>query len=108
MVILLSASTLRAFLLRTKRQEQTNSLDKEVGSIFVARDGTKIKLLSQSSAQIFMVAIMEYLALHPSSPFLKAIILSTNARLERLMVDEHYVEAYDIAHCAFEFAVENE
>ena len=106
--ILMSASTLRAFLIRTKRNDQASILDNEVGAIFVARDGGKMKLLSQSSARILMVAIMEFSARRPSASFLKAVILASNERLEQLMAAQQYTEAYDIAHCAFEFALEND
>ena len=106
--ILMAASTLRAFLVRTKRQEQVTFLNNEIGTLFARRDGGKMKLLSQASPRIFMVAIMEYLALHTHASFIKAVILASNTRLEQLMTAEHYAEAYDIANCAFEFALEND
>ena len=114
-VILTTASTLRAFLVKTRRHDQATALDQEIASIFVSRDGSKMKLLSNSSARILMVAIMEYLGAHktPSSHpqaqhFIKAVLLASIERLEKLMTAEQYAEAYDIANCAFEFALENE
>lgn len=106
--ILTTASALRAFLLKIKRQDAVASLDNEVASIFISGDGGKMKLLSQSSARILMVAIMEYLGAHRRSSFIKAVVLASNDRLAKLMSAEQYPEAYDISNCAFEFALENE
>ena len=106
--ILVTASALRAFLVKVKRTEAVIALDSEVASIFVSRDGSKMKLLSQDSAQILMVAIMEYLGTHKKSAFIKAVVVASNQRLVKLMTAEQYREAYDISNCAFEFAIEND
>lgn len=105
--ILKTASRLRVFLQKIKMTEQVEVLDKDVAAIFVARDGSKIKFLSQSSPRIFMVAIMEYLALHKNSNFLKAVVLACNVTVDRLITEGRYSEAYDIGHCQFKFAGEN-
>lgn len=106
--ILTTAAALRVFLVKIKRNDAVVALDKEVAAVFVARDGSKMKLLSGNSAQILMTAIMEYLGAHRKSTFIKAVVLASNERLAKLMASEHYAEAYDIANCAFEFALENE
>ena len=101
-----SAAVLRVFLVKTKRTDAVAALDKEVAAVFVVRDGSKMKLLSQKSAQILMTAIMEYLGAHRKSTFIKAVVLASNERVAKLMASEQYAEAYDIANCAFEFALE--
>lgn len=106
--ILLSASALRAFLLRIHRHDAVASLDKDVAAVFIARDGSKLKLLSKESARLFMVAIMEYLGVHRRSPFVRAVVLASNGSIAKLMAAGSYAEAYDIANCAFEFALEND
>lgn len=103
--ILLSASHLRAFM--SKMNKQTSYLDEEMGNLFVARDGSKMKLVSKASPRIFMQAMMEYLGTHRKSSFNKAIILASNTRLNHLMNTEQYAEAYDVATIAFHFALEN-
>ena len=105
--ILMAASSLRAFLVKIKRTDVIASLDNEVASIFVTRDGSKMKLLSNQSARIFMVAIMEYLGSHKNPSFIRAVVLASNGEIHKLMAAEKYPEAYDIANCAFEFALEN-
>lgn len=106
--ILMKGSLLRAFLVKTKRDSQVTALDDEVAAIFVSRDGGKMKLMSKHSARIFMASLMEYLGTHKSPSFIKAVVLASKDRLEKLMAAEQYTEAYDIAHLGFAFAVENE
>jgi hypothetical protein len=105
--ILKTASRLRVFLFKIKRDDQVAALDKDVTAIFVTRDGSKIKFQSQSSAQIFMTAIMEWLGVHRNASFLKAVVLASNVTVDRLVGEQKYAEAYDIGNCAFKFAGEN-
>ena len=106
--ILKSASRLRVFLQKLKRPEQVTVLDNDVAAIFVARDGSKIKFHSQSSALIFMTAIMHWLGIHRTgASFLKAVVLASNETVDRLVGEQKYAEAYDIGYCGFKFAGEN-
>lgn len=105
--ILKTASRLRVFLFKIKRNDQVVVLDRDVAAIFVARDGSKIKFQSHSSAQLFMTAIMEWLGVHRSASFLKAVVLASNITVDRLVGEEKFAEAYDVGHCAFKFAGEN-
>lgn len=103
--IILSASRLRTFLSTMKKQ--TSYLDEDMGNLFIARDGSKMKLISKASPRIFMGALMEYIGKHRKSSFVKAIILGSNVRLDQLMDTQQYPEAYDVANIAFHFALEN-
>ena len=105
--ILKTASRLRVFLFKINKKDQVAVLDNDVAAIFVARDGGKIKFQSQSSARIFMTAIMEHLGVHKTAKFLKAVVVASNQTVDRLMGEQKYVEAYDVGHCAFKFAGEN-
>ena len=106
--ILKSASRLRVFLQKLKRPDQVTVLDNDVAAIFVARDGSKIKFHSQSSARIFMTAIMQWLGVHRSgASFLKAVVLASNETVDRLVGEQKYAEAYDIGNIGFKFAGEN-
>ena len=105
--ILKTASRLRVFLFKIKRNDQVAALDKDVTAIFVTRDGSKIKFQSQSSAQIFMTAIMEWLGVHRNASVLRAVVLASNMTVDRLVGEQKYAEAYDIGKFAFKFAGEN-
>ena len=105
--ILMTASVLRVFLQKTKRQDEVNWLENDVGAIFTRRDSSKIKFESQASPRILMTAIMQWLGGHRGSSFTKAVVLASNESVERLMATQKFAEAYDVACCGFQFAQEN-
>ncbi|KAF2722764.1 hypothetical protein K431DRAFT_221415 [Polychaeton citri CBS 116435] len=104
-IIIMNASTLRAFLTKTERTELVECLDNDISALFITRDGSKMELLSQKSARIFIVGIMEYLGVRRSKNFVKAVILASNHRLNQLIASEQYTEAYDIAKLSLTFAL---
>lgn len=105
--ILKTASRLRVFLFKIQRNAQVTNLERDVTAIFIARDGSKIKFQSPASAQLFMTGIMDWLGVHRSASFIKAVVLASNVTVDRLVGEQKYAEAYDIGYCAFKFAGEN-
>ncbi|OCL11089.1 hypothetical protein AOQ84DRAFT_425240 [Glonium stellatum] len=106
--IVLAAAPLRWFLVKRNLNDFVASLEDEVVQLFMQRDITQLKLLSKASPRIFIVAILEHLGNRKSKNFVRSVILASNDRVAVLTKTKKFPEAYDVANCAFIFAVSHD
>lgn len=102
--ILMAAAPLRYFLLHRHREDLARSLEEQIVHLFIQRDTADLKLLSQGSPRIFIVGILEHLGNRKTANFVRAVILASNHSLARLIDNNKFAEAYDVANIAFIYA----
>ena len=106
--IVLAAAPLRWFLVKRNLNDFVATLEDEIVQLFIQRDITQLKLLSKASPRIFIVAILEHLGNRKSKNFVRSVILASNDRVAVLTKTKKFPEAYDVANCAFIFAVSHD
>ena len=102
--ILIAGAPLYELLNRTGRKQLASAVEAEIVQIFVQRDTANLQLLSKDSPRIFIVSILEYLGRRPNSDFVRAVILASNRTLSRLIAENKFKEAYDVANISFIYA----
>lgn len=103
--IIIVASPLRAFLVRKKRMGMMRFLEEDIIELFTKRDTAKLKLRSRDSPRVFIIAILEHLGLKKNTSFVRSVIHASNENVAALTRAKRFDDAYDVANCAFLFAV---
>lgn len=102
--IVIAAAPLRHFLLRRNRKDMAQSLEEQIVQLFIQRDTADLKLMSQQSPRIFIVSILDHLGARKTTNFVRAVILASNKTLSKLIENNKFAEAYDVANIAFIYA----
>ncbi|KAK3080720.1 hypothetical protein LTS18_013809 [Coniosporium uncinatum] len=102
--IVLAAAPLRHFLYRRNRRELATILEDQITNLFKQRDVPDHKFLSKDSPRIFIVGILDQLGNRKTVNFVRLVIIGTNKVLFRLVDQNKFKEAYDIANIAFMYA----
>lgn len=102
--ILLAAAPLRYFLIKRGRKHMVASMEEDIVQLFIKRDTEGLKLLSKDSPRIFIIGILDHLGNRKAANFVRAVILASNHSLARLIEQNRFRDAYDVANIAFLFA----
>nr|POE74801.1 hypothetical protein CFP56_37332 [Quercus suber] len=103
--ILIAAAPLRYFLLKRGRKDLAASLEDQALQLFIKRDTAGLKLLSPNeSPRVSIIGILDSLGNRKSPNFVRAVILASNRSLSKLIEQNKFAEAYDIANIAFLYA----
>ena len=102
--IVMAAAPLRYFLVRRNRKDMAQTLEEQIVQLFIQRDTADLKLLSQESPRVFIVSILDHLGSRKTTNFVRAVILASNKTLAKLIDNNKFSEAYDVANIAFIYA----
>ena len=102
-VLLRTGACLYAFLVKKSRREQVTTIQEQLHKIFLKKWGANIKTRNEITI-IFVVNLLQVLG--NSTHHIEidhAACKSSNEKVRELMSNGQFKEAYEVAHCAFQF-----
>ncbi|PPJ58058.1 hypothetical protein CBER1_03847 [Cercospora berteroae] len=102
--LLLAAAPLRHLLRFANRSGLITSVDQQCVDIFVQREASSVQLLSKDSPRHFIVGILEHISNRKCTDFVRAVILASNATLKKVVDNNQFADAHDIAKMTFMYA----
>ncbi|CZT25011.1 related to NACHT domain protein [Ramularia collo-cygni] len=102
--ILIAAAPLRHLLRRWNRTGLIGTVDHEAVRIFTEREASSVQLLSKDSPRQFIVGILDYLGNRKTIDFVRIVIIASNKTLGRLIANNQFNEAHDVAKMSFMYA----
>jgi hypothetical protein len=102
--LLLAAAPLRQHLRFWNRTALVGAVDHECVQIFVQREASSVQLLSKDSPRHFIIGIMDYIGNRKHVEFVRAVIIASNGTLKKLIDNNQFQDAHDIAKMTFMYA----
>lgn len=103
--LLLAAAPLRYQLKYWNRQSILQNVDDQAVKMFIEREASGIQLLSKdASSRHFIVGILDHIGNRKNVDFVRAVIIASNNTLKRLVDNNQFKEAHDVAKMAFKYA----
>ena len=102
-IVLAHGARLRAFLLRHHRQEELKTLERQTFEIFTKKWGSTIKSSGEITFTFYLSLFGELGKGAQNVHIGHAACMSGNRKVENLLKEEKFDEAYHVAHCAFDF-----